>query len=236
MSRHHNNEYRGTLTPAMAAAGINVARKNAKRLVSDAQLLLDAGRFPTAAALAALAIEESGKVTIIREIVLATSQDQLKAAWKKYRDHRSKNGLWILPALAAQGARKLTDFAVTVDRDAEHTAYLNSLKQIGFYSDCYGKNGAWSEPDVVIDEDLAKKIVDIALIFAKSSEASVRELEPWKEHLGPVWGTPEAPYALLRWSDAMHREGLSETTPAEYARFVMGEEAVSDWPAHEKEH
>jgi AbiV family abortive infection protein len=41
---------------------MNAAARNAARLVSDAEILLGAKRYPSAAALAVLAIEESGKL------------------------------------------------------------------------------------------------------------------------------------------------------------------------------
>jgi AbiV family abortive infection protein len=45
---------------------MNAAIANAQRLAEDAQLLLDAERFPSAASLAILALEEAGKVIILR--------------------------------------------------------------------------------------------------------------------------------------------------------------------------
>jgi len=47
-------------------AGLTAIARNARRLLSDAELLLGGGRFPTAAALAILALEEAGKFFIIR--------------------------------------------------------------------------------------------------------------------------------------------------------------------------
>ena len=59
--KSHLPEYRGSLDPAAVAKGMNAANRNARRLVADAKLLLDGERYPSAAALAALAIEESGQ-------------------------------------------------------------------------------------------------------------------------------------------------------------------------------
>jgi AbiV family abortive infection protein len=86
---------------------MNAAIRNAQRLADDAGLLLNAARLPSAAAMATLSIEESGKQSILRELATVTSPDELKAAWRRYRDHRSKNGSWILPHLVYHGARQL---------------------------------------------------------------------------------------------------------------------------------
>ena len=61
-------QYKGKLDPEQIAQGMNAARRNAQRLADDAKLLLSAKRYPTAASLAILSIEESGKVSILRGI------------------------------------------------------------------------------------------------------------------------------------------------------------------------
>ncbi|RYF47290.1 MAG: AbiV family abortive infection protein, partial [Cytophagaceae bacterium] len=54
----------------------------------DAQTLLDAGSYATAASLAALAIEESGKASILRAIVLTVDDKALKLEWRRYHSCR----------------------------------------------------------------------------------------------------------------------------------------------------
>lgn len=149
-SKGRPQEYRGPLTAEQIAAGMSAAARNARRLASDARILLEAERVPSAAALAALSIEESGKSSILRGLAVADNPDAIKKGWQSYRDHRSKNGAWILPGLVKAGGRKLGDLRDVVDREGEHTALLNSLKQIGFYTDCYG-NAHWSEPDKIFE-------------------------------------------------------------------------------------
>ncbi len=227
--KNHLPEYRGSLDPARVAEGMNAANRNARRLVADAKLLLEAERYPSAAALAALAIEESGKVSILRALAIAKLPEDLRAEWRRYRDHRSKNGAWILPSLAARGAHQLHHLGETVERDAEHTAILNSLKQVGLYTDCYGSNAHWSEPNQIIDSDLAHTLVGVAELLSKEKIVTPREIELWVQHLSPVWNTSEMPYALLRWAAAMHQEGLSDAAPEEFARFVLGDIASTSW-------
>lgn len=85
------NTYRGPLSAAEISAGMNAANANALRLVEDAKVLLAAGRIPTAASLAALSIEESGKTSILRQLATAASKDEITTAWKGYRSHTRKN-------------------------------------------------------------------------------------------------------------------------------------------------
>lgn len=55
------NQYRGPLSSTEIAAGMNAARENTNRLAKDAKLLFEQERYPSALALAILAIEETGK-------------------------------------------------------------------------------------------------------------------------------------------------------------------------------
>jgi AbiV family abortive infection protein len=154
-------KYEGRLTAAEAAAGMTTAVRNARRLSVDAGVMLDMGSFPTAASLAALSIEETGKVSLLRMLALARTDDEAKMTWRDYRNHRSKNGLWILPKLKAEGTVNLDQLHAAVNSKAEHTALLDAIKQLGFYTDCFGK-GHWSMPEEVIDQNLASGLVQIA--------------------------------------------------------------------------
>jgi AbiV family abortive infection protein len=175
--------YKGKLSASEIAAGINAANVNALRLANDAQKLLETGSFPTAASLAALSIEESGKVSILRQLSTATTADEIKASWKSYRSHTRKNVQWLLPELAVKGARTLEDLRPLFDENAEHPFILDQLKQLGFYTDCLG-NKNWSIPSNVINEELSQSLVKTAKLLAGKSEITIQEIELWIEHVG----------------------------------------------------
>lgn len=202
--------YRGKLSTADIAKGMTVAGRNARRLADDAVTLLAAGSFPTAASLAALAIEEAGKVSILRALALARNDGEIKDEWKAYRSHTSKNTTWLLPALAASGARKIDDLQPLFDSESNHPFLLDQLKQLGFYTDCLG-NGHWSVPAEVIDQDLAQMLVNVADIMAKDKDVPEKEIELWIEHVGPVWKKDLAwmKKALANWYAAMQEAGLA---------------------------
>lgn len=214
-------QYSGHLTPAEIAEGMNAAIRNANRLASDARMLLDSERIPTAISVAALAIEEAGKVSILRHLSVANSPKALKEIWRDYRSHTAKNTMWILPCLVTRGLRHLREFSIVADQDAEHPSSLNAVKQIGFYTDCYGDKH-WSIPSDVIDRELASRIVQTAELLCKTKEVPPREIELWVEILGPVWGTPAMEDALLRWHEAMVEEGLTTHTQEGFEQFVKG--------------
>ena len=215
------HSYRGRLTPAQIADGMNAALDNAHRLVVDAEILIKARAFASASSLAILAIEEAGKISVLRELSLACSDTDVIAAWKDYRSHTKKNVSWILPELIAKGARKLEDFRPIFDSTSDHPYVLDQLKQIGFYTDCLG-NAHWSKPVEVIDEPLAHTLVETARAFANGPRHTAKEIQLWIEHLGPVWKKDMAwmKQALINWHKAMQMAGLAHGNQDGFENFV----------------
>ena len=196
------DSYKGRLDSKQITEGINTARKNALRLVEDAQMLLNAGRYPTAASLAILSIEESGKEPILRGLATATTNNELSNLWKDYRSHTKKNVMWLLPQLIREGARQLDDFRDLFKLDSEHTYILDQVKQIGFYTDCLGK-ARWSNPSAVVDKELAEMLIQIASLFIKIKrrDMEAKEIELWIKHMGKVKddNSINRKEALMRW-------------------------------------
>jgi len=215
------DSYKGKLSAEQVAAGINAAKKNAKRLSEDAALLFEAGRFPSAASLAILSIEESGKVSILRSLALAKTSEDVRDTWRDYRSHTKKNASWLLPQLAGQGARKLDDFKALFDESSDHPYVLDQLKQIAFYTDCLGR-AHWSMPQEVIDESLAKMLTQVASILAIDKHVTKTEIELWIKHIGPVW--KRAPswmnHALCNWYREMQDAGLAPPGENEMEKFI----------------
>ncbi len=215
------DSYKGRLNATQIAAGINAAFDNAKRLADDAAFLLDAGRLPTAASVAILSIEEAGKVSILRSLSVAVTEDEVLAAWKDYRSHVKKNVAWILPQLVAHGARKLDDLRPLFDNDSDHPYMLDQIKQIGFYTDCLGK-AHWSNPKDVIDEPLARMLVQTAQILTKGVQVTGKEIELWIKHIGPVWRKNPAwmKQALINWYAEMQQHGLAAEGENKMQQFI----------------
>ncbi len=223
--------YKGRLSPAQVATGMNAAAANARRLAEDAATLLKAGRLPTAASLATLAIEEAGKISILRMLALASTDVDIVGAWRDYRSHSRKNVAWLLPQLAASGARKLDDFRVLFDDSSDHPFLVDQIKQLGFYTDCLGA-AHWSVPSQVVDENLATTLVSIAELFAHDREYTEKEVSLWIEHIGPVWKKDLSwmKQALVNWSRAMQKAGLSEAGGDEMADFVRDGPTSTEGP------
>lgn len=164
----------------------NGALENAKLLYEDAKLLYDNEKYARAISLAILSIEESGKPSIIRSILLEDDPKELSKLWKSYRRHQDKNSMWIIPELILNGAKKIDDLRKVVDKDSDHFQILDDLKQLCFYSDVFTK-GKLSIPQNVATKEIAQSIVEIARINIKEVLFTEESLEIWVKHLKPVW-------------------------------------------------
>ena len=212
--------YKGFLTTEKIAFGMTAAGQNAKRLADDAQRLFDAERYPSALSLAVLSLEESGKHSILREMSTATTGEQILGLSKRYRRHTSKHTLTLMPERIANGARRAIEFAECVEGGATgEKATYDSLKQIGFYTDCLGK-GHWSIPTDVIGRSIAEILVRFAITTSATEKVtSNREIELWVTHMQAGFTRPR----LIAWASAMVSEGLSpDGYVEEMAEFTVG--------------
>ncbi|BBI21784.1 hypothetical protein EKJ_26310 [Qipengyuania flava] len=216
-------QYRGPLTAEQAAEGISLARKNASRLIADAELLLEADRHASASALAILAIEELGKVQIIKTLVLRADGADLKQGWKEYRSHRAKNVMWILPKLAAHGARTLMQLREATEIDGDNTAMLNAVKQLCFYTDCFNENLRWSDPSDAVDPSFAPAIIGTAKMLNRERVTTQKELKLWMEIVKPHYEKPTMAGDLIEFQREAFREGLTTTSPESLEAFVRNE-------------
>jgi AbiV family abortive infection protein len=190
--RHASPQYVGPLAPAQASAGIAAAISTARGLLRDADLLLENERWQRAAALSILAIEEVGKIVILRCILLARSEKELATEWRSYRSHAKKNAHWILLDLVRMGGRKLEDFMPIFDPQRNHAQYLDAAKQNCFYSSV-SPTCEWLSPEQNISSEFAKEIFAAAKVLVPGAAAPMTneaELELWLKHLRPVWKHP----------------------------------------------
>lgn len=200
---------------------MRLALHNAARLAEDADSLLRVGRVPSAIALAILSIEESGKVSILRQMAIAEEEKEWLQQWKAYRSHRDKNISWIVGELVLKGARNLDEFRPLVDPESAHPDILDQLKQLCTYTDCF-TNAKWSSPQEVEVGALPPYLVKMAQILGRPKEVTTKEIELWRRHMLPVKGAPMdvQKRAVSDWFNDMKLHGLSEASPEEVKNFL----------------
>ena len=177
--------YRGKLSAKSASAGIAMAKANAKRLLADAESLFEAKRYPSACAIACLAIEETSKPAVIRKILLADSPKQVRMGWKLFSSHRVKSTPWIVPNLISMDHDTYEDFVEDFLRHQD-PVLLTSLKQLSIYCGCYG-NCHWADPQDVIEKEQAETVLYSARILTLSGQTSPVDspdgLDLWQDHM-----------------------------------------------------
>jgi len=181
-----NEQFNNKLNIKLAVKAINAAILNAKSLYEDAEILFNNKKYARSISLSILSIEEAGKPSILRNIILETEDIEIKKLWKSYRKHYDKNLMWILPDLYKNGARKLEELKKVVDKNSDHSKTLDNLKQLCFYSDIFEK-GICTLPDNIANEEIAKTILNIAKISINEVFDTEESLEIWIKHLKPVW-------------------------------------------------
>ena len=214
-------QFKGRLTPAQAAHGINAAVANAKRLAEDAKLLLEAKRYPSASSLAILSLEELGKRSILRALLTAPSDVEIQDCWQRYRRHTQKNYLALLPDRLRGGAKHLQDFGDLFLKGGESDrATVDTIKQLGFYTDCCG-TAHWSTPSEVVNEKVASELVSLVWALSEAQESTtIQELELWQLHMS----TGLTRQNLLNWCSAMVLTGLKESSYVDEMRSFTGPE------------
>jgi AbiV family abortive infection protein len=201
------------------------ARRNATRLAQDAELLLSQGRWASASSLAILSIEESGKIGVLRRLSVVPDARAMSKAWQGYRSHHHKLGVPIGVDLAGVSLTDPAAIAQAIEDTAKVVKNMDVRKQAGFYTDCVpgaGGQPLWSEPERMISEEHAREVVYCANLLLTKREVSLREIELFIEHVGPVVGTPKIIDGWRKWSVAMDSEGLLTETLEEHENRVLG--------------
>src|ERR1700688_2497763 len=106
---------------------------------------LNAGRYPAAASVAILCIEEAAKGSILRRIATCKDDTERQSICNEYRLHRSKNCRSIIPCPFAEAAGHLNRLRRGFDALPAQAGTIDMLKQLGFYADCFG-DANWSTP------------------------------------------------------------------------------------------
>lgn len=190
-------QYKGPLDTESAVKGMQTAAIAAHDLHAAAKLLLGNGCFAQSSVLALLAIEETEKIYIIREIFLARPPAEVAKRWREYRAHKAKLTAFMgaeLTFLAHQKAGRVDRKTVqSLQKDIQQgRKVLDFTKQTLLYSDCLeqvkeGKRTGpkWSLPRARASREQATKLLekaDYAIGGSVRQIESPEELEIWKKY------------------------------------------------------
>jgi len=189
-----NNSYRGVVTKAGAEAGIKALRENAARLARDARLLLHAERYPSAAMLAAMALDEIARIPLLMELFLSDAAPKRERLWRRFREaHHDFRWDMFQPGQAKAVADDINQA-------------ISFVRTIGHSTECLGP-GNWVDPMWLVHPGLAKELVATADLLCLG-EVSMRGVEIW---LAILQSTPKdgaSLRALDRFHGALKADGL----------------------------
>ena len=153
-------KYNGKLTIEQISEGIYFCIENATNIFGDAYILIKANRFPRALSLLLLAIQEAGKVNILRNMTMISTRDQKpwKKEWKSFRKHETKDFLGHSIKISSEfndspGEAFLQQLLYKINNSASER---ERVRQWGLYIDYIAVDKKWWSPN-----EINKKIVKI---------------------------------------------------------------------------
>jgi|KBSSwiStaDraftv2_1062776.scaffolds.fasta_scaffold15770_8 AbiV family abortive infection protein len=148
------------LAPSEMGRGIHVANRNARRLLGDGILLYESARYPSAAALAVLAMEEAAKWSTLLHVTIAQDEKRIRESWRMNTLHIPK----LTRALRAlMGAHEASGGDRPTVPDAELAKAMNALKLSCIYT-AFVVGRRWIDPMQVCDRDECHNQLSVALI------------------------------------------------------------------------
>jgi AbiV family abortive infection protein len=168
--------YIGALTAREIAMGIIAAQKNARRLLADARHLIENRSFASAAALAVTAIDERGKVLILRRFAVLTDSAELALNWKEFRSNHARDSGWG----QAAGKPPANGVETEIDPDIARTASLDLVKHVSLFTDFLAERN-WRIPQEQISEKLTLSIFQAATTMWGDTIVTEQEISMWMD-------------------------------------------------------
>lgn len=185
-------EYPPILTSAEIAEGMSAALRNAEDLLDDARLLLKNERYPRAASLAVLAMEEVGKAVILSVFIFIQPSDDGQKLWRAFFSHTDKAFISLKILELSQRVRKLEEMLEYLEGSfserSDYPKFLGAIKELGMYSDylAFPVGPLWSIPNETIGLEIARDLVIDAENMLCFTAPTADEIELLKTHVGSL--------------------------------------------------
>jgi AbiV family abortive infection protein len=197
--------FKGRLSAGSAIKGVQLLQENAVRLTEDAKILLLAKRYPSAAMLAVMALDELSRFFHPLIFTALHTPKQLADGWKQFRCNRSS-----FPWSVFQ--RRIDWLVPGAMSDQELNDMLSFIRALGSRAD-YIEPGLWLDPKELISAELAASIVGTAELFCKNT-VKPRTMEIWMEAVGSLPRNASVETALKKYQAMLESEGFAEEAQA----------------------
>jgi len=216
--------FRGHMTIEQLSAGIKACLKNARGLLSEAKLLAKNQRYARAMSLAMTALEEIGKIDVLKSMVRIpkTNQKLWADRWNLFVSHESKTARAFKHTLPDE-AYLFPELVVSAALDnAARVSVSERVRQTGLYVDWFPSENRWLNPVSEITKEMAESRMMIGNTgltrltrLCEQGWFSVGVLQIEHDVLGPVNDDMPRSAGVL----AEHLEQLGQVAPAKLREF-----------------
>jgi len=157
------HEKPGYLSPKELKEGIDLCVQNIRDIIQECNLLLSNGKAARALALSISAIEEMGKINVLRSInrLPKNKQKLLSLEWKKYFDHQYKSSLGFFQTVPDENRTTIESILLSAFLVREQAAMTEEIRQMALYTGYSLKKKKWHSPRIV-DYDSANEYLQKA--------------------------------------------------------------------------
>lgn len=153
-------KYEGSLSLEEISKGITCCLENAAALFIDAEILFKAKRYPRSLSLLLTAIQEVGKVTILKEMIMISIDDtkSWKKLWGKFKSHSDKDLFGYSNKISINLSEQPGEaFWHQLLYKKNYASAKEKVRQYSLYSDYISREKRWWSPEE-IDEEIVQQV------------------------------------------------------------------------------
>ncbi|MFA5014200.1 MAG: AbiV family abortive infection protein [Actinomycetota bacterium] len=180
------NKYNGKLTLEQISKGICSCIENALNIFADAYILKKAKRFPRASSLFLTAMQEAGKVNILKNMLTISPENQKrwKKEWQNFRRHEIKDSLGQSVEISSEFNNSPGEAFWQQLLYAKYLAPAREkIRQLGFYVDYAADDKKWWSPNEITEEmvgTIESEVVKILFRLKKEEELGLFSIKALK--------------------------------------------------------
>ena len=183
-------KYEGKLSLEEISKGIKFCLENATALLIDAEILFRAKRYPRSLSLLLTAIQEVGKVTILKKMIMISIDDtkSWKKLWSEFKSHPNKDLFGYSNKISINFSTQPGEaFWHQLLYKKNYASAKEKIRQLSLYSDYISYEKRWWSPEEITEEIVQQVYDDVInilyqlLMQRKVGFFSERALQIYKE-------------------------------------------------------
>jgi AbiV family abortive infection protein len=168
------HEKPGYLPPKEIQKGIQLCLQNTNDILEECGLLIENKKLARALAFSISALEEIGKISVLRSInrLPKNKNKLLSIEWTRYFDHQHKSGLGFFNTVSDENRKTIDSVMLSALLVREQAAITEDIRQMAIYTSYSTKKKMWYSP-----RDLDNNIVFEYMNLAKESYKRITKMQ-----------------------------------------------------------